>query len=171
MQPPKWKIFRFLNYLHILSVIVLIYVQSNSILNDLNGNRSSTTIQVFMVLTLIGLASLIVNSSLNLHFIHRYYPNHLPEKWMRNFSILLSIPALAMIALFIIAMVMDFTNEERYSWTSRSMNQKIGIISIWTLVSSGIYILWNQVSLRKALRHNYRLSIENFLDPEKPTHS
>ena len=122
-----------------------------------------------MVLTLIGFASLIVNSSLNLHFIHRYYPNQLPEKWMRNLSGILWIPALAMVALFIIAMVINLTDEKGYPWNSRPMRQKIGIICIWVLVSSGVYILWNQVSLRKALRRNYQLSIENFLNPVEPT--
>ena len=168
MLPPKWKIYRVLNYLMILSVIAIIYIQLDSILNDLNGRRSSITNQVFMVLTLIGFASLIVNSSLNLHFINKYYPNQLPEKWMRNLSIILFIPTLAMVALFIITAAAAFLDEEGYSWSSRPMKQQIAITSVLILICSGIYILWNQLALRKILKRNYKATLENFLEEEKP---
>jgi hypothetical protein len=157
MLTTRWKIFRVLNYLHIFCLIGIVVVLWNN----------TFVHRLLDWLTFIWFAFVIGNSSLNIHLMNRYYPGHLPENWMRNLSTILFIPTLALIVVYGILVVFILVDPEERT-RERTTRQLIALTGVLIVIGTGIYILWNQVVLRKELKRNYKAAMEHFLE-EEPT--
>jgi hypothetical protein len=121
---------------------------------------------LLLPLMTLALATLITNSAINLNLLTKYYPNHLPSRKLQRAGVVLFILTLLIIVLNTILAVTLWIQ----IWGPAMVGNTriLMIVGIVTGVSlTGIYILWNQVSLRKMLRRNYEISMETFLSEEQ----
>ncbi|WP_315821077.1 hypothetical protein [Paraflavitalea speifideaquila] len=90
MLPLKWKIFRVFSYLH-MTCTVLIAVLALAIILD-TGLRFQTKDDILALLTLLFVPTILLgNSSVNLFLLEKFYPDRLPGKKLRVFSVVLFI--------------------------------------------------------------------------------
>ena len=161
--PAKWRIFRIANYLHMAGVasfgLLIIYLISTFGLKTLEDF-------LFLLLFAACIACLLANTIISLHFLERCYPD-------KQYSITLSVISvfiLVLSCLVIISMTILFCYGFYASFFERRKPDLFGILLLVVLFStiiSGIYICWFQVVLKKLLKKNYRLALENFLNTEE----
>lgn len=163
MLPLKWKIFRVVTYLHMTCTAVLAAAAILSIL-ELGLNFYSWESLIALIVILIIPLVLLANSSINILLLERYYPDRLPGKALGRFSNTLFFASIVVVLFLVVGMVM-FLYE---MLAAKDMRRESGflmlyIATICVIGLTGCYILWAQVSLRKALRRNHHSTINNFL--------
>ena len=167
----KWKMFRMVSYLHLTCTLVLSVITLDMIIDDFPRGKSNANwfaISIFLVSS----PSLLSNSSINIYLLERYYPDKLPGKRLRTFSVILFILSLLVVILTTGLTVAAIFYELNRSSRIQPFKQRFlgyGIAATLAVISlTGFYILWNQVSLRKAIRRNYQASMDNFLVSDQP---
>ena len=168
MLPVRWKIFRVVSYIHMTFTAVITALGVAAIFGTSFNYRSFEQIIVLFLLFLVPV-SLLANSSINLFLLDRYFPDRLPGKALRRFSVILFILALLSDLAVLLVAIFGFADE-----LSRSSDQLdvVGIVAASAIAAIGLtgaYILWLQVSLRKLIRRNHELVFDNFLEPEEST--
>ena len=122
-----------------------------------------------LILLILFPTILLANSSVNILILERYYPDRVPGKRLRGFSIALFILALLSIVAAVTGAIAAFV--ALLSRESGSMGRDlIGYLvaaAIALIGLTGMYILWFQVSLRKAIRRNHEMALDSFLDDEE----
>jgi phosphoglycerol transferase MdoB-like AlkP superfamily enzyme len=135
------------------------------------GGNSYSWYNILSGLAWVLIAStLIANSSINLYLLERFYPARQPGKKLRIASIILFIVSLLLVILLLIGVAAIFI-EVTTTKTTFSFQQKLIrnlVLAVFSAIPlTGCYVLWNQVSLRKAIRRNYEASLNNFLDSDQ----
>lgn len=169
MLPVKWKRFRMITYLH-MAITALIggYVLLRTF-ESLGSIRSTEDIFGLLVLFLCP-SILLANSSISLYLLEKYYPAQLPGTRLYRSSRVFGFFAWIVIVLYGVATgfgLYQLIVRNRYSFQDNMQGYLI-FLALIVICLSGFYILWNQVSLRKAIRRNYEVSLNSFLDDDQP---
>lgn len=165
MLPLPWKIFRVASYLHMTSAVVIGAIGLQMILDI--GMHSMEDI-LGASLLLLGPAILLANSSLNVYLLEKFYPDRVPGKKLRRFSVLLFLLSLLVLLTAIALAATAFYQlalKRHYTFQQNILGYLIAT-DLAVMGLTGCYILWAQVSLRKALRRNYEVSVNSFLDSD-----
>jgi hypothetical protein len=162
--PVKWKIFRIANYLHIAGVatmgLYILYAFTSSF------GTVSTEDLVFLVLFICGIGILLANSIISLHLLERCYPDKQYSNELNVASIFIIIIAFLLILLLLIAFYFGF----QATFLENRSPDLLGLILltiIGTTIITGFYSCWLQLVLKKTLKKNYKLSVENFLNTDE----
>jgi len=111
---------------------------------------------------------LLTNSGINMYLLEKFYPDYQPGKKLRRFSNVLFIFTIIVTILALGLAITGF--HEMLSKRNKSQNTMVYLLAaaIGVIGITGCIILWNQVSLRKAIRRNYEASMNKFLENDQP---
>jgi uncharacterized membrane protein len=136
-----------------------------------NGKRINSTGDILAIFFCILFSStLLCNSSINIYLLEKFFLDWLPGKKLRIFSIILFVLASISILFIMIGAVTIFSelSSKRHDNSLQYIMGFLIALAIAAIGITGCYILWNQISLRKAIRRNYEASLNNFLDSDQP---
>lgn len=170
MLPLKWKIFRIVSYLHMTSTIIVGASMLYFMLSEVSISASSTEDAIGLIILILTTTALLANSSVNMYLLERFYPDKQPGKQLGNFSRVLFILCIP-ISLFVLGTAGLLLNElisQKHTDLSQNLPGYAATIVMTIIGVTGFYILWIQVSLRKAIRRNYEASINKFLESDQP---
>jgi hypothetical protein len=168
MLPLKWKIFRVINYLYI-AVTALITIAF--IVGRTRGFFYITAFEIFFsVLVLICMLSLIVNSSLNIFLLDRFYPSQVPGQRIKGLYITCLVLNIIFYALLFLIFCYGFYEEfiESKAYDSGNYYGVLALVALALMIGTGMYIIINQVRLRNAIRRNYNEEMDRFLEEPTP---
>lgn len=162
-MPLKWKIFRIVNYLQTVAALgfaLFIFWESNL--------RFEEDIEVPVILFLC-LAVFIANNALNLWWLEKGYPDRYPGRRLSHASSILF--ALSLVDTLLAILMLYFLLNDLFgpngdlASAHPDRSAIIALVLISTLCVTGIYVLWNQVVLRRSIRRYQKERFEHFLEP------
>lgn len=166
MLPIRWKIFRVLCYVHMATTTLIAALGAIAIFDSGFNFRSFEQVVIIFLVLLIPV-SLLANGSINLLLLERYFPDRLPGKSLRRWSVLLFILTLLSVLFLLLMAVAGFTDIFSQPSTQQDIYNILAASAIAIIGLTGVYVLWFQVSLRKLIRRNHELVFDNFLEPEE----
>jgi hypothetical protein len=173
MLPRKWKIFRIVSYLHLTAIVLLAVIAFLGLSKNTGLALNSLEDVIGVTLMIMIPTVLIINCIINLALLDKNYPAIIPGSTHRIMSSIffsLTVLMLIVLVLFSAAIIVTiFHVWHKQAGTARKWPFYILLGAVVLVYLTGIYVIWNQVSLRKALRRNHRLTMENFLEPEEQT--
>ena len=165
-MPFKWRFFRFTNYFHIGLVSLLTFF----LIVGWASQESEPELWTYLLASLAP-PLLITNAVNNLILLGKYYPEKLPGKQFSTYVKILfgvSIAPFAFVGLITGFVINDECIqplvEDRPVEFSGLTTAFLFILAFLT----GFHALWYQVVLRKTIRRNFDLGIDQFLTDENP---
>lgn len=166
MLPIRWKIFRVLSYVHMAITALITALGVVAIFGPGFSVRSVEQV-VVLFLMLLAPVSLLANSSVNILLLERYYPDRLPGKTLRRFSVVLFILTLLSVLFVLLIAAVGLVDTLSQTSEQRDIFSLLAAAATAVIGLTGAYVLWFQVSLRKAIRRNHELVFDNFLKAEE----
>lgn len=165
----KWKIFRIVSYLHMVLTVMLGAIAIQAIVSSWKYINEAEDI-LGVSLALLCPTTLLANSGINMYLLEKFYPGHQPGRKLRRFSNVLFI--LTIIVTISALALAGTAFSDMLSKRNRGIQQNMMLYLIATAIAvigiTGCIILWQQVSLRKAIRRNYEASMNKFLEIDQP---
>ena len=161
-MPLKWKIFRFINFIHAGSSIAVFLI----LLWDFHVTPIKNIFYqlIFVFLCLLSLSPA-VNGCFNIYLIEKSFPDKDISKRLRRVTLLFLvvdiIVILLMLTLFVFAFSVIISPEYRRNPVAYRGYLTLGILFI--TISTGLYIFWMQIILRRTIRRNFIKSFDSFL--------
>ena len=160
--PIKWKIFRVVNFLHLLGVVFMLLLVLYSFIT-FSYNTSSTEILV-LALFITGGATLLANCICNHHLLEKVYPDKQVSKSFSVFSIII----LVLTCIILLFLTITLSTFFYISYNNRSVSVttlgKMILSVLLAIMITGFYTCIFQVVLRVTIRRNYKRIIDNFLN-------
>ena len=163
MLPLKWKTYRIINYLFIFCYTLLwsILLIRTGIPHFDKWSEFLTFISI-----LAGSLLLILNAAFNIYIIEKCFPNRIPTRKFLNWTLALFIFSIIGVGFLLfltgLATYEEFLKPQDYAY--RHSRLSLLLLSLLTMSSlSCLYILIQQIPLRKAIRRNHLLQLDNFL--------
>jgi hypothetical protein len=161
-MPLKWKIFRVANY---FTLLIALAITGLGTYFFIGASLNSADIFYFFIFATGGLV-LIMNYSVNIFILERYYPDgELPASLQMFISIVLSLSCLT-IGFLTLVFAVEFYDVVLAPKYNRVLLSRAGVFSF----SSGMillityYIFWMQVALRKTIKRNRQILYSAFLE-------
>jgi DMSO reductase anchor subunit len=169
MLPIKWKRFRMVTYLHMAITTLLGGYLLFRIFESLRSIRSAEDFLGFTVLVLCP-SILLTNGSISLYLLEKYYPAQLPGTRLLRSSKIFGVFAWIVVLLYAVAAglgIYELLIKYKLTFQQRPEGYML-LAGMLVICLSGFYLLWNQVSLRKAIRRNHEASLNSFLEDDQP---
>jgi hypothetical protein len=166
MLPWDFKILRFACYAQVAAsfgmIIWLFYINWPQRFYHLKDILTFSGVILCFVL-------LAAYAMINIYLLEKKYPNRLPSRVVNILNLVLTVFYL-LFYIFIVIGTIALTVKAANSpiAVSRWTFEFLPFVLIWVLTISGISMVYTPVSLRKAIRHNARLDLENFLETPHP---
>jgi len=162
MLPLKWKIFRAFNYIYLVISLITIVCIIYALIKQ--PPAATTTIIISNTLCIFCPLIFAINCTINIYLLEKCYPEGYRKKLHKTaliFEILWWI-VLALILLgFIVGIIEEFGDPETDDPTDKSGLWVL--LLLFMLLSTGIYLCWMQIALRKTIRRNFENAMDNFL--------
>jgi hypothetical protein len=161
-MPLRWKIFRIANY---FTLLVAIAITGLGTYFFMGSSLNSADIFYFIIFATGGLV-LIMNYSVNIFLLERYYPDgELPASLLMFITVVLSLSCLAIGFLTLVFAVefYDVVLAPQYNKVLFSRARIFSFVSGMILLIT-YYIFWMQVALRKTIKRNRHTLYSAFLE-------
>lgn len=159
-MPLKWKFFVVLNW----AIVALHVFLIGLVVISIQWHQEEIT-SILMIIFTILLAVLLVNCINNLHLIQKYYPQKMPVRRFVVYSKIVFGVSVAALAIFLFVIAIGIYDE--FSDPPDKNDEGVGKITLiifGVIILANLYACWNQVVLRKTLRRNFQLELDNFLN-------
>jgi hypothetical protein len=158
MLPVRWKIFRLVNYLQLISTLAMLGMFGYTYLSFSRGEGMG-----YFLLFCLAFILVIVNNCFNVHIMHRYYPDKSLSPGKETLLVLLVIfYGLITIGMLFVT-IYGISEMTTPGYTSNQYDWIVLFIVIFETLG-GIYIFIMQVMLPGLLKRNNRQQVEQLLE-------
>ena len=160
--PVLWKVFRIVNFLHLLGVVFLLLLFTYSFMS-FSDNSTSTDYQIFLLFVAGGVV-LLTNCICNYTLLEKIYPDKPITKKFSAFSLIVLIIAFIILLLLSIT----FVTVVYPALKSRPVNLwgKLVFFVLVAVIVTGYYSCLFQLMLKKNIRRNHKRTIDTFLNSD-----
>ena len=161
-MPLRWKIFRIANY---FTLLIALAITGLGTYFFIGSSLNSADIFYFIIFATGGLV-LIMNYSVNIFLLERYYPDgELPGSLLMFITIVLSLSCLT-IGFLTLVFAVEFYDVVLAPRYNRALFSRAGIFSLLSgmILLITYYIFWMQVALRKTIKRNRQTLYSAFLE-------
>lgn len=160
MLPTKWKIFRFICYLHVAAAVGMLFY----FFLQKRGRYFEDSFDTIMsVIYLLCMVILISNALLNTLMLERYYPSRKPGNALNAWHMVLFVLVIIILSFLTFAITMILIDTINDSGRAMNNNQQFFLAIYYMVLLTGVPMCFLQVSLRRTIRRNHQREMDDFL--------